>query len=138
MSFPLLHSAHPGRIPSFVYGIVGVTAFLVVLFLFARGPAPQDTGLVLYWGIGCPHCEKVEEFIRQNQVEKTLQITKKEVYNDQKNTYEMGRHAGECGLPSDTIAVPFLWTGEKCLIGDIDIIRYLQLAMGADSSGTPR
>jgi len=130
----LPQSARPGRVPAFVYGLAGVIGFLAVLFFLARGSGPAESGIILYWGIGCPHCEKVEEFLQANKVEQVIEITKKEVYQNQKNAYEMGKHAGVCGLPTDSVAVPLLWTGQQCLIGDVDIIGYFRQALGMESS----
>ncbi len=138
MTFVFPKSARSGGIPSYVYGIVGVVAFLAVIFFLARGSGPSDTGLVLYWGIGCPHCIKVEEYLQANKVDEKIQITRKEVYQNQKNAYEMSKRAGECGLPTGTVAVPFLWTGKTCLIGDIDIIKFFWDAMSAASSSAEK
>ena len=133
MRMTLFRSARKGSMATFFLGLAGVAVFLGVLFFLARSTRPADTGIVLYWGIGCPHCEKVEAFIKENRVEEKVQFTKKEVYQDQKNAYAMGQHAGKCGMSKDNIAVPFLWTGSKCLIGDTEIIKFFQSGLDASS-----
>jgi glutaredoxin len=110
-------------------GMVGVAVFLTVVFFVARasnGGSGLPDGLVLYWGEGCPHCEKVEEFLAQNKLDAKFPITRKEVYSQKGNAREMQKIAKSCGLPADSISIPFLWTGKECLIGDVDIIAFFQ------------
>lgn len=108
-------------------GIVGVAIFLTVVFFLARatgsGGGTSD-GIILYWGQGCPHCEKVEEFLLKNKVDEKFSITRKEVYYQKGNAREMQKYAKQCGLKTDSISIPLLWTGETCLVGDVDIIKF--------------
>ena len=76
----------------------------------------------LFFGDGCPHCAKVEEFILQNDITNKLPLNSKEVYNNSNNAAELGQAAKACGLPTDSIGVPFLYDGSKCVVGDADII----------------
>lgn len=110
-------------------GVVGVSVFLVVVFFLARasgGRGSTSDGIILYWGQGCPHCEKVEEFLVQNKVDQKLSITRKEVYYQKGNAREMQKYAKQCGLKTDSISIPLLWTGKTCLVGDQDIIAFFQ------------
>ena len=86
-----------------------------------------SSGIILFYGDGCPHCKIVEEFIMQSQADKKIAITQKEVYRNSDNSAELGVKAEACGLATDSIGVPFLWDGEgKCYIGDQDIIEFLK------------
>jgi len=110
-----------------VIGAIGVIAFLAVVFFFARsagGGLPE--GVVLYYGDGCPHCAKVDAFITENNVEQKVQFIRKEVYNNKSNARELAKAAKQCGLPTDNIGIPFLWTGTQCLTGEVDIIAFFQ------------
>lgn len=127
------HTDGSGRkreFPKALLGIAGVVVFLVAVFFLAHatsgGGGSTSDGLILYWGQGCPHCEKVEKFLIDNKVDEKVQITRKEVYYQKGNAREMAKYAKRCGLPTDNIAVPFLWTGQTCLIGDQDIIAFFQ------------
>lgn len=88
--------------------------------------ATQTNQIVLYYGEGCPHCAKVEEFIKENKIEEKVQFARKEVWYNQINAAELGEKAKICGLKTDTVGVPFLWDGSKCLIGDQDIINFFK------------
>ncbi|MDO8468788.1 MAG: hypothetical protein Q7S29_03465 [Candidatus Peribacter sp.] len=108
-------------------GGIAVVIFLAVVFFVARsGGNSLPQGMVLYYGDGCPHCANVEAFVKENNVEQKVQFVRKEVYNNKSNAREMGSFAKKCGLPTDSIGIPFLWTGAKCLTGDKDIIAFFQ------------
>jgi len=82
--------------------------------------------VILFYGDGCPHCAIVEEYIKENSIGDKISFAQKEVYYNQNNAKELETKAKICGLPTDSIGVPFLWNGEKCLIGDQDIINFFK------------
>jgi len=82
--------------------------------------------IILFYGDGCPHCAIVEKYINENKIQEKISLVQKEVYYNQNNAKELGAKAKTCGLPTDSIGVPFLWNGEKCLIGDEDIVNFFK------------
>jgi len=82
--------------------------------------------IILFYGDGCPHCAIVEKYIKENKIQDKISFIQKEVYYNQSNARELEAKAKICGLPTDSIGVPFLWDGEKCLIGDQDIINFFK------------
>ena len=81
---------------------------------------------IFFYGNTCPHCEDVEEWMKENKIEEKIEIVKKEVYDDNANALELSRAAKSCGMDASSIGVPFLYTPEgKCLVGTPDIISYL-------------
>lgn len=87
--------------------------------------ASKEGELVFYYGNTCPHCKDVEEWMKQNNVEEKIKVVKKEVYDNRANALELSKVAQKCGLNTNSIGVPFLYTPEgKCLIGTPDIINY--------------
>ena len=109
-----------------IFGGIAVVVFLVVVFVLARSGKSLPQGIVLYYGDGCPHCALVDSFVNENNVEQKVQFVRKEVYNNKSNAREMASFAKKCGLPTDSIGIPFLWTGTQCLTGDKDIIAFFQ------------
>lgn len=87
---------------------------------------PTANSLILYYGDGCPHCKIVEDYLAANPATKQLKIISKEVYSNPDNANELVNHATTCGLDTADIGVPFLWTGQNCLIGDQPIIDFLK------------
>jgi glutaredoxin len=86
----------------------------------------QESQIILFYGQGCPHCAKVEEYINENKVKEKISFEEKEVYYNQNNAKELGEKAKSCGLDQNEIGVPFLWNNGKCIIGDQDIIDFFK------------
>lgn len=99
----------------------------------------SETGMVLYWGDGCPHCKNVETFIEANHITEKITLTRKEVWRDRSNAKEMERRAKACGLDLGTIGVPFLFSEGKCFIGEPEVEKELLTRAGMDtvSQNTP-
>jgi glutaredoxin len=122
----MIVSNRKGGVPAPLLGIIGVALFLVVLFFLGRGGSKVPTGITLYYGEGCLHCRNVEQFLEENDVRQKVSFEQKEVWSNQENAQEMRDVAKSCGLPIDSLGVPFLWTGTGCLVGDKDIINFFQ------------
>lgn len=97
--------------------------FLAGFFLiFQKGKSK----IVYYYGQDCPHCQNVENFLKENKIEEKLLFEKKEVYYNQKNAQELTERAKKCGINSKEIPVPFLWDGSRCIIGDEGVINFFK------------
>lgn len=86
----------------------------------------SESQIILFYGDGCPHCAIVEENIKENKFDERIAFSRKEVYYNRANAKELEEKAKICGIPTDSIGVPFLWDGEKCLIGDKDIVNFFK------------
>lgn len=107
-----------------IIGLIFLTICIIGIFFFTRRTASAPE-LILFYGDTCSHCLKVDEFIKENKVEEKIKINRKEVFNNQANANLMGAKAQECKLDtSQGMGVPFLWDGEKCYIGDEDVIKF--------------
>lgn len=90
-------------------------------------PPPNPNAYQYFWGQGCPHCAKVDEFLSDWENKDKLELEKKEVYNNPANARLMKQRADACGLPSNQVGVPFLYTPEgECIIGDTPIISFFE------------
>jgi len=82
---------------------------------------------IYFYGEGCPHCTKVEEFLKENNIESRFQFAKKEIYNEKVNAELLFLIAQrKCNFSTNQMGVPFLWTGSTCIIGDEPIINYFK------------
>ncbi len=109
---------------------------LGVYFFFNSQKAPtqafpdSEADLILFWGVGCPHCEKVKEFITQNNLESKVKVAYKEVYNDAGNQKILESTVQKCPEidSSRGIGVPLAFDvkNSKCLYGDTPIIDWLK------------
>lgn len=118
--------------------VLVIVGLLVAVVMGSRG---KKQAPIFFYGNTCPHCEDVEDWMKENKIEEKIEIVKKEVYDNRANSLELSRVAESCGLPTDSIGVPFLYTPEgKCLIGTPDIVGYLSDRAGslgnADATGS--
>jgi glutaredoxin len=118
--------------------IIIIGGILGLYKLLSAGPdnngVPYESAdLVLFWGNGCPHCEKVKSFITDNKLDKTVKISYKEVYYDKTNQQLLQDVVKKCPEidSSQGIGVPLALVrlSGKCLYGDQPIIDWLQLKM---------
>ena len=110
-----------------------ITLVIIIggVFLFSKEnksePPPLPSTYEFYWGEGCPHCQKVEEFLSSWGGRDKVQIDRKEIWNNRQNASLMRTRATSCGLSVANLGVPFLFTPEgKCLGGDEPIIEFFK------------
>jgi len=92
------------------------------------GPNARQTDIILFYGNTCPHCKKVEDFINQNGIRDKIIFQNLEVYDNKANQSLMLQKFDLCKdlQPSDKGGVPFLYSSEKCVVGDTPVIDYLK------------
>ncbi len=115
-------------IPSILFVLVLFFSFFV-LSQYKKDQASSgstENEIIFFYGDGCPHCAIVEEYIKENKVNEKVAFSTKEVYKNRNNSKQLEEKAKICGMPTDSIGVPFLWDGEKCLVGDVDIIEFFK------------
>ena len=123
-------------IPTILF--IGVLVFAVVVLInnnkkqstaTSINPAPLGSSqneIILFYGDNCPHCAIVDKYLKDNNIKNKVNFTEKEIYRNKANSSELTAKAEVCGLPTNSIGVPFLWDGENCLIGDKDIIEFFK------------
>jgi len=111
-------------IPTILFIIVLIFSVVILLENKESNHPAEQSQIVLFYGDGCPHCAIVENYIKESNIKEKLPFEEKEVYHNQKNANELADKAKICGLPTDSIGVPFLWEGEKCYVGDQEIIGF--------------
>ncbi len=82
-----------------------------------------------FYGDTCPYCHDVIDWFEETGIESTLNIVRKETYNDLANSEQLKLAAETCGEKGT--GVPFLFTPDKeCIIGSNMIIDYLSEEAG--------
>lgn len=90
-----------------------------------------SSSIILYYGDTCSHCKLVEDFINKNKIKEKVTFTEKEIFNNEANAKELGERAVSCKLDTTNgIPVPFLWDGQKCILGDVDVIAFFKQKAG--------
>jgi hypothetical protein len=96
-------------------------------------PVVGANEVILFYGTGCPHCVKVDEFLTANNIAAKVKFSKLEVFYNQDNAKLLGEKATACGLDTQSIGVPFLYdpnNNPKCLTGDVDVTNYFKQKSG--------
>lgn len=107
----------PLKISLLIIAILIITGLTVLLI-------KNQPTQILFYSDTCPHCKIVEQYISDNGVEKYLVFRKLEVSTNPANAQLLAKKAAICGLPTDSLGVPFFFDGKNCLVGDTDIINY--------------
>lgn len=116
----------------FIFLAVIIVAFVGKKISQVDLPDYPDTeaDLVLYWGKGCPHCEKVKEYIRNNNLDSKVKIAYREVYYDNGNQTKLEETVKLCPEvdTSQGIGVPLAFDpkNKKCILGDEPAIDWLK------------
>ena len=89
--------------------------------------------IVLFIGKGCPHCEKVEKYIKDNKIDEKVKFDLKEVWYNKDNAVVMQEKADVCKIPKDQLGVPLLFDGpnSKCYVGEIEITDFFNSKVNA-------
>lgn len=120
---------------SFFAAVILIIAILAIIAFSPKNQNPtlniSSSELIFYYGITCPHCKIVEEWMTINNVTQKLNITQKEVYLNSTNAQELIAVGKSCNLQKSYIgAVPLLYTNKTCHIGDTPIIEFLKTKIG--------
>jgi glutaredoxin-related protein len=95
-------------------------------------PVKPDTDL-LFYSTTCPHCIKVDEFLKANNADTKIAYQKLEVDFSQTNKDLLVAKQTACGYTAENNlgAIPFLSTKDGiCFLGDVDIINYFKTKLG--------
>lgn len=118
------------------FGLIGagVVVLAVVLF-FKQAPSQSDmeslrNQITYYYGLECPHCLRVLQFIEENKIAEKVTFTKKEVSHDVANGQEFLQVAKTCGIASSDAGVPLLYAEGKCFLGETEVMGFFKEKAG--------
>lgn len=110
--------------------ILAIVAVIILILIWGKVAAKIEAvkpKMIFFYGDTCPHCQNVEKYINDNGVRDKLKFQELEVSNNQTNAQLLERKARQCGLDTTQgLSIPFFFDGQKCLLGDQDIINYFQ------------
>lgn len=121
--------------------LLGILIFISVILLSKKDNVSNDidnnstvnSDIILYYGDGCSHCKIVEDFIKENDIDKKVVFVRKEIFNNEQNRLDIQQKAKICNIDTNTIGVPFLWDGSRCIIGDKDVILFFKNKLDASN-----
>lgn len=91
-----------------------------------------DADIIYFYSETCPHCKVVKKFILDNDIDKMLPLQYLEVNGNNANQALFKEKQNQCKDLSDEDkgGVPFMYTPEKCIVGDTPIIDYFNTKLG--------
>lgn len=104
-----------------------VSLLLIIFIIPAYAAEKNDKIIYFFYGQGCPHCEKVEEYFEKKDFYTSYPIEKKEIYNNRENALLMVEMLNKLGYSTEHIGVPTVIIGDTVLVGDKPIIDNFQL-----------
>lgn len=108
------------------YIIIGILIILaigsIVFFRLKNNTVPKES--IFFVQDGCPHCVKVEEYIKAKEIDKKLVFSTKEIRYNQDNANEFFKIAQQCGIQQQDMGTPMFWDGETCYQGDDEILNF--------------
>ena len=111
-------------------GVFLLVAIAAIVMLYSAVNQRQSEVIVFYYGNVCPHCKIVETFIDNNNLNATLKLDYREVFNNSDNAATLRGVWTKCGQTGDS-QVPLLYFNSTCYIGQDDAIRFLNSRIGA-------
>ncbi|HHE76747.1 MAG TPA: cytochrome c biogenesis protein [Candidatus Parcubacteria bacterium] len=114
------------------FTFVAIFSLLIIPQFNSALAAPDG---YLFYGSGCPHCEKVINYFQSKNLFQRLNIDKREIYFNQKNLQEFLKICEEEKIPENQRGVPMLFYRGRCIIGDGPIISFADQAADSVVSG---
>ena len=114
--------------------IILVVLVLVGLTVFTAGKIIKSSNnsntnstseIILYYGNTCPHCKLVEKYITDNGIDKKIDITQKEIFDNKDNALEFNLTLNSCKIKEEDQGVPAVVYQGKCYVGDTDVLAFL-------------
>lgn len=123
--------------------VIGITLFIVAIVVLVtiswRDKLPEvsdvevvqqkgnyKSDMVYYYGQECKHCDNVEKFIQDNEIDAVISFAKKEVWHDAVNDMEFRERMRGCNLDPEKTGVPLIWARGKCYVGQTEVQKFLK------------
>jgi len=97
--------------------------FILFLFILLAGNIFAVQKPVLFWSSGCPHCQKVVNYLEQKNIKDNFIL---EEVHSQKGNKDFLESLKECKIPVSQAGVPLLKIKNNCILGYRDIINFLK------------
>jgi hypothetical protein len=97
----------------------------------AEAPVVPADETIYYYGENCPHCQDVDQYIVDNDIDQKVKFTKKEVQYNSANARELLSRDKECAISgSDAGAFPLVYDKGKCFLGSPEVINFFKNKAG--------
>jgi len=91
---------------------------------------PISSDIIFFYGQECSHCQDVEEFITDNNIDEKVNFDSLEVWHNNANAEILTQKARECGLAQEEIGVPLISAKGECFVGTPAVETFLKKEAG--------
>ena len=108
--------------------LITLLSILFSLMLSAAKAEITDNKVCIYffWGVGCPHCARVEPFLDQLEQKYPLEVHGFEIYNNRSNLLLLNEYFEKYQIPERERGIPAVFIANSYLIGDKPILDNLE------------
>jgi len=106
-----------------IIGFFVLALSMFILMPHEESEIKEESNIILFYSEYCSHCLAVKEYIQENKIEDKISFETKDA---NQNTELLFEKASICGIDPNHVGVPFLFDGEKCILGDEDIIDFFE------------
>ena len=101
---------------------ITLSVLLVLLFITSLAKAENSQNIYFFYGLGCPHCQIVENYFQENDLYSKYSIEKKEIYFNRENAVLYNKILDQLNYSQSNRGVPTVVIGDKVIVGDKPII----------------
>jgi len=107
----------------FLKKIITFISTIAFIFLLSTPLHAQNSDKIyFFYGTGCPHCSRVEEFFEKENIYNDYPVDKRDIYSSPKNALLFNSLLTQLGVAEANRGVPAVVIGTKALVGDKNII----------------
>lgn len=112
------------KVKHLILGAFVCTVLLTATIKATAAISAAEKEIYYFYGQGCPHCAKVEEYFAANEIEKKYPLKMFEVYFDRENAQKLNELFDKYAVPLVKRGVPAVFLDDAYLIGDDEIIKH--------------
>lgn len=106
------------RLKQLLTVFLAVFSFLTIVSTAIAG----NLKIYFFYGIGCPHCSDVQNFLEEENLFNRYPVEAKEIYFNRENAVLFNSLLDDLGVPYDARGVPTVVIGNKVIVGDRPIV----------------
>lgn len=104
--------------------------FALLLLVNAAYAQDEKTCVYFFYGIGCPHCAKVEPLINELAQRPDVDVKQFEIYYNRSNVNVLQKYFDAYDVPENERGIPAVFIGNRYLTGDTPILEELEKEIG--------
>ncbi|MFA5069829.1 MAG: glutaredoxin domain-containing protein [Patescibacteria group bacterium] len=85
---------------------------------------------IFFYSNGCGHCQKVKEYIAENNIKNAVSYREVEAFATQENLDLFNEKSAACGIAENERGVPLVFENGECYFGQFEAIDFFKKKAG--------